>query len=347
MDTTTAPERTAGHIQRFEDLFRCPACGGELKAGPQELSCKSAAQNGCPTYPVENGIPRLFVENEWDAAKTDVTEEVKEFYEKTPFPNYDDTDSISALIQKSRKGLFARLLDEQIPLGIKVLEAGCGTGQLTNFLGITKRDVFGTDMCLHSLALAENFRRKSGLANVGFYQMNLFRPCFRDETFDLVVTNGVLHHTSDPYAGFRSLAPLVKTGGYIIVGLYNKYGRLMTDLRRHIFALTGRKFLLVDPYLRERGKMDAKTEAWLADQYQHPHESKHTMGEVLKWFDETGFDFVNSIPKSTFMGGFGENEKLFAITPRANALTLAAVQAHMIGTGNREGGLFLMIGKRR
>lgn len=334
---------TLTHYKKFIDLLRCPICGGDMEVDEREIKCKSSDH----VFPAENGIPQLFVANNWESDKKDITDKVKRFYEETPFPNYDDFDSISALIEKSRKGLFARLLDEQIPLGTKVLEVGCGTGQLSNFLGIAKRNAFGTDMCLNSLRLAEEFRRKNNLYTSGFYQMNLFRPIFKEETFDLLITNGVLHHTSDPFGGFKSIAPLVKRGGYIIVGLYNKYGRLMTDLRRQFFRLTSKKFFAVDPYLRERGKkVDAKMEAWFTDQYQHPHESKHTMGEVLKWFDQTGFRFVNSIPKTKLMHDFTTEEKLFVESLKGNTLTRTAVQAYMIITGNREGGLFIMIGKR-
>ena len=332
---------TLAHFEEFIDCFRCPACQTELEIVGGKLQCISAKHH----FPIENGTPQMFVTNDWQSGRLDVTDTVRQFYEKTPFPNYDEFDSAAMLIQKSREGLFARLLDEQIPLGAKVLEVGCGTGQLSNFLGIAQRTVFGADMCLNSLSLAEGFRRQNNLARVGFYQMNLFRPIFAEETFDLVISNGVLHHTSHPFGGFRSIAPLVKKGGYILVGLYNKFGRLMTDLRRLIFRLTGRRFLSLDPYLRERQKADAKTEAWFADQYQHPHESKHTMGEVLKWFDETGFRFINSIPNQ-FMQSFTSEEKLFTSAPRPDLLTLAAIQAHMIITGNREGGLFIMIGQR-
>ena len=52
--------------------------------------------------------------------------------------------------------------------------------------------------------------------------MNLFRPVFKAETFDVVICSGVLHHTSDPLTGFQSISKLVKKGGYIIIGLYNK-----------------------------------------------------------------------------------------------------------------------------
>jgi SAM-dependent methyltransferase len=309
--------------------------------GGDALACGQAH-----AFPIRNGIPLMFVPNDWEPGRTDVTDTVKSFYEQTPFPNYDEFDSVGALMQKSRTGLFARLLDEQVPLRARVLEVGCGTGQLSNFLGVAQREVFGADVCVNSLTLAEDFRRRNNLANVGFYQMNLFRPVFKPGSFDLVISNGVLHHTSDPFGGFKSIATLVKPGGYIVIGLYNRYGRLMTDLRRLLFRATGRRFMFIDPYLRERARTDAKTDAWFADQYQHPHESKHTMGEVLRWFDETGFQFVNGIPKNRFMDSFTDDEQLFAIQPRADRVSRAAVQARMIVTGNREGGLFIMIGKR-
>lgn len=339
----TRGDAGAPQVQKFLPLLRCAACGQGLTAGQGTVTCTS----GEHAFPIRNGIPLLFVANDWTPGTKDVTDTVKSFYEQTPFPNYDEFDSIAALMSKSRKGLFARLLDEQVPLRARVLEVGCGTGQLSNFLGIAQREVFGADMCVNSLSLAEEFRRKNGLGNVSFYQMNLFRPVFRPATFDLVIANGVLHHTSDPFGGFKSIATLVKPGGYIIVGLYNKYGRLMTDLRRVLFRATGRRFMFIDPYLRERGsKLDAKADAWFADQYEHPHESKHTMREVWRWFDEVGFEFVNSIPKPRFMDSFTDAEQLFAVHKKVDRLSVAAAEARMIMTGNREGGLFIMIGKR-
>ena len=34
-----------------------------------------------------------------------------------------------------------------------------------------------------------------------------------------------MHHTDNPYEAFRCLIPNLKKGGYIFVGLYNKFGR--------------------------------------------------------------------------------------------------------------------------
>ena len=104
----------------------------------------------------------------------------------------------------------ARLLDEQIPFGARVIECGCGTGQLTNFLSVANRTVVGADLCLNSLKLATAFKTQNELDRAHFLQMNLFRPCFKPASFDLVISNGVLHHTADPFLGLQSISRLVK-----------------------------------------------------------------------------------------------------------------------------------------
>lgn len=141
------------------DIFVCPACGGALKITGNGIRCLECHNY----YKVEDDIPILFWPNEWDSSKKDVTNVVKSFYEKTPFPNYEEFENVGDLIQKAQRGIFARLLNEQIPFNIRVLEVGCGTGQLSNFLGVAHRIVFGVDMCLNSLKLGQEFSKKNRL----------------------------------------------------------------------------------------------------------------------------------------------------------------------------------------
>lgn len=282
------------------------------------------------------------------SSESDVTGTVRAFYEANPFPDYDDLDSAASLKEKARRGVFARLLDEQIPDGARVLDAGCGTGQLGNFLALTPgRTVAAADLCLRSLRLAQAFKRANRIEAAAFLQMNLLRPALRPESFHLVIANGVLHHTSAPRRAFRSLAELVKQGGFFVVGLYNRYGRLPTDLRRLVFRMTGGRGRFLDPRLRAAGVGDARKRSWFMDQYRHPHESKHTIGEVLGWFDEHGFDFVNAVPKLRPFEPLADDEELFTPRPRGNALDHFLVQAGMLLGGGREGGLFVMIGRKR
>ena len=202
-------------------------------------------------------------------------------------------------------------------------------------------------MCANSLRLAQAFKKKNSLERIGFYQMNLFRPMFREESFPLVICIGVLHHTSDPLAGFQSISKLVKKGGYIIIGLYNRYARTITDIRRIIFNLSGDRFKFLDPYLRETNVGNHKKLTWFKDQYKNPHESQHTVREVLRWFDETGFDFVNSVPKLKVFETSSAQEKIFKPNPRGNWFNRFLTQASLLFTGGKEGGFFLMIGKKR
>ncbi len=325
----------------LEDLMRCPACGGAFDFEKDRATCKSCGA----AHVREEGIWRLFHPNEpFDG---DITEMVKGFYEEHPFPNYDGYDSLRSLIDKARLGIYARLLGEQIPFGARIIEVGCGTGQLSNFLGIGGRTVVGADLCLNSLRLAERFRAKHDLRRVRFAQMNLFRPSFAPGSFDVVLCNGVLLTTSDPRGGFESIARLVKPGGHIIIGSYNTYGRLAVDSRRVFFRITGGRMRWVDPHLRGGKLSREKEDAWFHDQYMHPNETKQTMGEVLSWFDRAGFEFVNAVPKTNPYEAFTEREQLFETASRGSKLDRALAQAKMILTGNREGGFFVMIARRK
>ena len=304
--------------------------------------CGSCAQE----FPIEDDLPRLFWPNDWREGQEDVTETVKAFYEETPFPNYDDFDSVGSLAEKARQGVFARLLDEQVPPRARVLEVGCGTGQLSNFLSIANRTVFASDLCVNSLSLGRDFARRHSLANVHFVQMNLFRPAFAERSFDLVVSNGVLHHTSDPFLAYETIAQLVKPGGFLLVGLYHYYGRLITDARRMLFRISGDRFLSLDPNLRDVKKSDAKRRAWLADQYKHPHESKHTIGETLGWIDKIGFRFVKSIPRSKPFAPFRADESLFDPELPGNTVERFLAETGAVLRGSREGGFFIVIAQR-
>jgi len=271
-----------------------------------------------------------------------VTTKVKTFYEANPFPNYNDHEALRSLIEKARRSGLPLAMDRAIPYNSTVLEVGCGTGQLTNFLGISCRRVIGTDICENSLRLGEQFRIKHGLDRVRFMPMDLFQPCFKPERFDVILCCGVLHHTSDAFAGFRMLIPLIKPGGHILIGLYNRYGRLPTDLRRRLFRCTGGRLKWIDPVLRRSSLSAKQRRAWFADQYCHPHESEHTVGEVIRWFDSTGVDFVRCVFPRTLKHVDGLFESQARPTPADRFFT----QGREMIAGGREGGLFLMIGRK-
>ena len=325
--------------------LRCPVDQRPLQWNERERVLVSI--DGERRYPVVDGIPCLFAPNQWPEGHSDVTDMVKSFYEDTPFPNYDDLDGRESLRNKAQRGVFARLLDEQIPRPALVLEAGCGTGQLSNFLGMNwGRTVIGADLCLNSLRLAKSFRDRCSIANAQFLQMNLFRPPFADGTFDLVVSNGVLHHTSDPRGGFHAIARKLKAGGHVIVGLYNWLGRLPTLWRRTLIETFGERWAALDPRLRGGRLNNGRWAAWYMDQYRHPHESRHSMAEVAEWFAEAGVELLLTIPP---VAGeeFTDGTRLFLARPTRSRYDYIASEIEMLLTGGRDGGLYMMIGRKR
>ncbi len=339
-------ERAPARLSAFRDcaeILVCPVTGESLVA----IEDGWISPGGRRHYAIEDGVSRLFAPVDATMSDNDVTEMVKAFYEEAPFPNYDDLDSRESLVAKSREGLFAAALDEQLPDGAVVLEAGCGTGQLTNFLGLSrKRRVLGGDICINSLRLANGFRERYRIANAAFLQMNLFRPPFRDSSIDVVICNGVLHHTGDARSGFEALLRKVKPGGHMLIGLYNTYARLPTLWRRWAFKQFGPALYFLDRRLTSTSMNESRWQAWFRDQYDHPHETRHSIDEVLGWFDASGVDFLSSVPAAD-SSPFTRNTRLFEPHARCTLTVRAATQLQMLLTGGRDGGLFIMIGRKR
>ncbi len=330
----------SGIVDDAAQPWQDPVSGEALVVTPESAENRHTGTR----YPVEEGIPRLFVPDE--GSTDDVTELVKRFYEKTPFPNYDDVDSQRALLDKARDGRFARLLNEQIPYSASVLEVGCGTGQLTNFLSIAHRRVLGIDVCLNSLRLAQQFKDTHGVDRATFAQMNLFRPALRRGFFDVVISNGVLHHTGDCRLAFQRVGDLVRPGGFFVVGLYSAYSRQLHYARRALYRLTGVTSRWLDPHFG-RVSAEAKKEAWFQDQYNHPHETAHTLDEVLGWLEEDGFTFVNAIPKPSGGPEIEAGERLFEAHDVGTITSRVLSQLASLGSGYREGGFFVIIGRRK
>lgn len=323
-------------------LLCCPRCARDLELAEDVLECPA----GC-RYPVRDGVPRLLVATDEEDEER-VRRIMQGFYESHPFPGYDDVDSPHRLVQKARRSGFGRWLDDAIDPFATVLEAGCGTGQLGNFLGLTSsRSLVGVDQCLASLGLAEGFRRRFGIDNVQFVQGNLFRLPLHEEVFDVVICSGVLVCTPDPEAGFRELVRRLRPGGKILIGLYNRYARIPQLLRKHLFRLTGGSFRWVDAHLRRSDLGASKKEVWYADQYRNPFEVWHSVDDLLGWFDRAGIRFLSGAPPiGPGLPGESPGIRLFAEHGRGSRPGHLLRQLGWIVSIGREGGLFVLAGEK-
>ena len=317
-------------MDALRELLACPACGGLLAVGWQ---C-----GGCGTrYAAPDGIPNLRLGGD---TRTDA---VRRFYELAPFPGYRPRDSLASLYARAERSRFARLLDAAIPGDARIVEIGCGTGQMSLYLTRADRLVIGADLTRASLVLGQGAARRFGLARVQFVETDLNRPGLRAGAFDFVYASGVLHHTPNPRASFARIAALARPGGIIVIGLYNAFARLPLRLRRFFARISKYRWIPLDPVLRERDGEPARREAWLRDQYQHPEEHRHTLGDVQHWFNENGVEYVRAYP-SALIGDASED--LFAAAGDTWGPEAWLAQLGWMRTLGPEGGLFVTVGRK-
>jgi SAM-dependent methyltransferase len=318
-------------VNPFLKLLTCPACSGALTA---EWLC-----TGCGAqYEAPGGILNLRIASD---ARVDV---VRRFYEHAPFPGYPENDSLSSLRARAERSKFAPLLDQAIPGNARVLEIGCGTGQMSLYLARADRLVIGADLTRPSLELAAAAARRFKLDRVFFVETDLHHPGLRSGSFDVVYSSGVLHHTPNPRAAFARIAQLARPGGMIVLGVYNSIARIPHGLRRMIARWSHYRLIPFDPVLRSRRHEPARREAWLRDQYLHPEEHRHTLSEVQKWFIENDVEFVRAYPSALI----GEDTAgLFAFAADNWLPESWLAQLGWIHTLGHEGGLFVTVGQRR
>ncbi len=318
-------------MEHFLEFLVCPACAGALTG---ELKC-----TGCGArYETAGGIPNLRIVSD---GRVDV---VRRFYEHAPFPGYPENDSLSSLRARAEQSEFARLLEQTIPGDARILEVGCGTGQMSLYLAHADRLVIGADLTRASLELAVAAGRRFKLDRVLFVETDLHQPGLRPASFDVVYSSGVLLHTPDPRAAFARVAQLARPGGMIVLGLYNAIARLPHRLRRMVARCSSYRLIPFDPVLRDRKDESTRREAWLRDQYHHPEEHRHTLGEVQNWFAENDVEFVRAYP-SALVGESTTN--LFEYAGDNWPIERWLTQLGWMHTLGPEGGLFVTVGRRR
>ena len=285
---------------------------------------------------IDDGIPN-FIINDLDP----LTGKMSDFYNEVQFPNYDDCEDYASIYEKGVNNLFTKKLDNEIGIGSRILELGCGTGQLSLFLSRSNREIFAVDISNSSLILGENFRKRNEINNTYFMKMDVFDLKFNKNTFDYTLSNGVLHHTKNAKEAFKCLVEVTKPGGILVIGLYHKYGRFLTRVKQKLAKIFGDKISYFDKTSRKM-RSEAKKRAWIKDQFMNPHETLHTPNETLKWFEENNVEFLNLIPHYDIQNHnlFKKNEK-----PKINFLDdlLMAFNSTQI----QEGGFFLIIGRKK
>jgi len=113
-------------------------------------------------------------------------------------------------------------LDLDLKPGSLILDAGSGTGIVTMALQDAKfhpRKIVAVDISFNSLKLSlETFEKEKNIIeeDICAVQSNILRLPFEDETFDLVLTCGVLEYV-DLDEGMRELSRILKKGSKLVL----------------------------------------------------------------------------------------------------------------------------------
>jgi len=168
----------------------------------------------------------------WFSASVGGSAEVKNMYEKYPFPKWEHWRSYS--------DHFVRIVKEQIYAnkdldGYKILDAGCGTAD--KLLGFAEScpdaSFLGIDLTEGSLEIAKQKLLRSRMQNVELQLANIME--FETSVkFDLIVSAGVIHHLPNPEQGLRQLSKCMKDDAAMVVMLYGFYGEFNLLAQREI-----------------------------------------------------------------------------------------------------------------
>jgi SAM-dependent methyltransferase len=304
------------------DYF-CPTCVEQLLTiddsdGKQVYACASCGSN----YPVIDGIPRFVTTDEY----------VGNFsfewniHRKTQIDNEQRKTSEDAFFL--RFGQSPQFFKDK-----RVLDVGIGAGRYADVALRAGAELWGIDLSFSVATAKENLARYGDKIHLA--QADLFNPPFAPESFDVIYSFGVLHHTPDPKKGFDGLVKLLKPGGVICITTYTNYGmyftsqfarRLTSKLSPFILypltTLFTLAFYLPYKYLGMRhgvmGRLlpislsDSLSEAILDtyDCYSPKYQFCYAVHEVFDWFRQNGLEKVDARPHPTTVLGYKPLNKI-------------------------------------
>jgi SAM-dependent methyltransferase len=215
---------------------------------------------------------------------------------------------------ESERTLFATTgWSESDYRGRLVLDAGVGAGRFAEVAAGKGAEVVGVDL---TTAVDAAFANVGRHPRVHLLQADIFAMPFRQGTFDLAFSIGVLHHTPDTRAAFERVAATVKRSGGFAVYLYARYGpanRFSDAIRKVTTRLPGRVMLAlaagaVPLYFAYRVPVLGKVLRLVCPISMHPdwrwrwldtfdwytprYQWKLFYPDVFRWFRESGFEDV-------------------------------------------------------
>jgi ubiquinone/menaquinone biosynthesis C-methylase UbiE len=114
-----------------------------------------------------------------------------------------------------------------LPRGTRILDVGCGPGQLLLQLLRRGYDVKGVDISGGMVEQARALIRSNGFSEFsGVAVGDIEKLDFRDQEFDVVVASGVIEYQKDDDVALAEMKRVLKPNGHLILNVTNRYSYL-------------------------------------------------------------------------------------------------------------------------
>jgi ubiquinone/menaquinone biosynthesis C-methylase UbiE len=121
---------------------------------------------------------------------------------------------------------FYRIIKPYLRKGCIFLEAGCGTAGIFPLISPEVELYVGLDISEKALSIAQGKIKGSGYRNGRLVRGDCFRMPFRDESFDVVWSQGVIQALDRPLDCMREQYRVCRKGGVVIQTVPWKYSYL-------------------------------------------------------------------------------------------------------------------------
>lgn len=170
-------------------------------------------------------------ENAFNNSAEESVEEITGEHYGQLFKQFSDSSYWDEPVRLLRERLERNSISISDLKGKSVLDVGCGGGRYSaawRLLGAKR--VIGYDVSATGIADARQRVEAAGISDVFFHEGNVLSLPFADNAFDIVFSNGVLHHTTDWQKGVSELVRVLNTEGIGWLYLIENPGGLFWDI---------------------------------------------------------------------------------------------------------------------
>jgi 2-polyprenyl-6-hydroxyphenyl methylase/3-demethylubiquinone-9 3-methyltransferase len=147
-----------------------------------------------------------------------------ELYNRSGDIWWDEREHFSMLrtmLNPARFGFFRDVLENELPVGRRMLDVGCGGGLLAEEFARLGLSVTGVDPSLSSVTTARNHARQSSL-EIDYLAAKGEKLPFANCSFDSVVCADVLEHLDSPPVVVAEISRVLKDGGVFLYDTINR-----------------------------------------------------------------------------------------------------------------------------